>query len=189
VEQSGLGAMKKLAKSTEARSAAPSGSDSLTAKSHTELFARGMKLFSAAKYREAAAVFEDAASGPLMSVNESAAMYRRMCLQRIGEAGVQLQSAEDHYTYGVSLLNTQKWLEAKAQLELATGKSPQPHYLYALALADGMLGLVSSAVQNFRRAVLADPGIRAVARNDADFAPLLEHASIREVLSGDPASK
>ncbi|MBI4889140.1 MAG: hypothetical protein HY821_00855 [Acidobacteria bacterium] len=178
--------MKKPAKHSEGKTGSPGGE--MTSKAHTDLFARAMKLFSAGKYREALPYFENAAAGPLMSVNESAAMYRRMCEKRTQAAEVKLQTAEEYYTYGVSLLNARKWQEAKGPLETAVAKGGEPHYLYALALAEGMTGGVAAAAQYLRRAVAADGAIRGVARSDADFAPLLDHAQIREVLTGEPVS-
>lgn len=157
----------------------------MTAKSHTELFAKAVRCFSSGGYREAAALFAEAASGPLMSVNESAQMYRRMCLQRIESSTPKLQSPEDYYNFGVSLINVRRYREAREHLDAAVSQSPLPHYLYALALVEGMLGSVSGAAQQLHKAVQADPGIRSLARNDADFAPLLEHAAIRDILSGE----
>jgi tetratricopeptide (TPR) repeat protein len=182
------GAMKKSTKAVEARNAPSAGGEGMSAKTHTDLFARAVKSFSSGNYQEAAALFEQAADGPLMSVNESARMYRRMCLQRIESAAPKLQSPEDFYNYGVSLLNAGRHQEARGHLETAVSQSPLPHYLYALALAEGMLGSVAGAVERLRRAIEADPAIRALARNDADFAPLLQHASIRELLSGGSTS-
>lgn len=180
--------MKKSTKAVEARNAPSAGGEGMSAKTHTDLFARAVKSFSSGNYQEAAALFEQAADGPLMSVNESARMYRRMCLQRIESAAPKLQSPEDFYNYGVSLLNAGRHQEARGHLETAVSQSPLPHYLYALALAEGMLGSVAGAVERLRRAIEADPAIRALARNDADFAPLLQHASIRELLSGGSTS-
>jgi tetratricopeptide (TPR) repeat protein len=178
--------MKKPAKTTEAKAAGGRTRAELTAKTHPELFAEAMKCFTARSYREAAALFEAAAAGPLMSVNESAEMYRRMCMKRLEVEAVQLQTPEDLYNYGVSLLNAGNYEAARNQLELAVARSSSAHYLYALALAEGKLGLVAEAAQHLRKSTQADPVIRSVARGDEDFAPLLEHAAIREALGGEP---
>ncbi len=175
--------MKKTVKNPEGKAGAPGGE--MSSKAHTELFGKAMKLFSTGKYREAAPLFEEAASGPLMSVNESAEMYRRMCEKRMQAGEVKLQTAEEYYTYGVSLLNARKWSEAKGPLETAVAKGGEPHHLYALALAEGMTGGVAEAAQHLRRAVAGDGAIRNIARSDVDFAPLMEHAQIREVLTGE----
>ena len=179
--------MKKPAKTTEAKSAAAGRAPAeLTAKTHPELFAKAMKCFSSRSYREAAALFEAAAAGPLMSVNESAEMYRRMCMKRLEVEAVQLQTPEDLYNYGVSLFNAGDYEAAKKQLELAVARNPSAHYLYALALAEGRLGLLEEAAQHLRKATQADPVIRSIARGDEDFTPLLEYAAIREALGGEP---
>lgn len=181
--------MKKVPKTPETRNAASAGGEGLTAKGQTDLFSTAVKTFTSGNYREAAALFEQAAGGPSMSVSESARMYRRMCLQRMESEEPKLQSAEDYYNAGVGLFNARRYQEARAHLETAASQSPMPHYLYALALAEGMLGAVGKAAQQLQKAMQADPGIRSVARNDADFAPLMEHAAIREILSGEHTTK
>lgn len=180
--------MKKPSKVFEARNASSVGGERMTAKSHTSLFARAIKSFSAGSYREAAALFEEASSGPLMSVNESAQMYRRMCLQRLEKTSPKPQTPEDCYNVGVGLLNARRYQEAREHLEAAVSQSALPHYLYALALAEGMLGAVADAAQHLRRAAQGDPGILSAVRHDADFSPLLEHPEIREILSGAATS-
>jgi hypothetical protein len=145
-----------------------------------------MKLFSSGDYAEARALFDVAGSGPSISVGESAQMYARMCAQRIERAQPQLQTPDDFYNYGISLINSRRYEEARAPLQQAVSLSPQPHYCYALALAEGHSGALAASAAQLRRAVEADPAIRSVARRDADFAPLLHHQQIREALAAEP---
>lgn len=180
--------MKKQTKTKDGKAAgareavAPPG-----IKPQPELFASAMTAFWAGQYAKAKALFEEAAKGGNLSVSESSQMYIRMCERRMAAAQVELTSPEDHYLYGVSLMNAQQYGEAKGHLEAAVAASPAPHYLYAFSIASGMLGAVQDAAQSLRRAIALDPSIRALARNDPDFAPLLEHAPIREALAGDKA--
>jgi tetratricopeptide (TPR) repeat protein len=182
--------MKKTAKPSEAKLASGTGTEGveLDARAHTELFSAAMKCFTGGDYAKALALFEQAADGPQLSVNESARMYGRMCRQRLGAEMVDPRSAEDHYNYAVTLLNAQRPAEARGQLEQAVARQPLPHYLYALALTEGLLGAIADAARDLRRAIEADPAVRSTARRDADFAPLLQHPEIREILVGEPAS-
>ncbi len=146
-----------------------------------------MKNFTAGDYQKAKPLFDQASHGPSLPVNESAQMYSRMCVQRIERANPDLRSPEDRYNFAVSLINLQKYQDAKHHLEAAVAASAQPHFMYALALVEGMLGSIPAAAQQLRRAIESDPSLRSVARNDADFAPLLQHTQIREVLAGEQA--
>ncbi|MGJ5818802.1 tetratricopeptide repeat protein [Paludibaculum fermentans] len=160
----------------------------MTAKSQSDLFAQAMKSFTSGDYRAALEVFDQASQGPSIAVNESAQMYRRMCQQRIDRATPQLKTPEDHYNFGVSLMNAGKFADARKYLETAVDGGPESHHLYALAIVEGMTGAIDSAVRHLRKAIQVDRGLRNVARTDADFQPLLQHAQIREVLAGDPYS-
>jgi tetratricopeptide (TPR) repeat protein len=168
--------MKKAVKQNEATGVRDN-------RAHTDLFARAMKVFNQGEYAKAAAIFEQASTGPVIGVNESAQMYARMCRQRMSRPSVELHSPEDHYNYAVSLINARKYREARESLELATAAGPQPHFWYALALVEGHLGSMESAAAHLRRAIQMDPALRGVARSDPDFAPLLHNPRLKEALA------
>ncbi|MBI5083817.1 MAG: hypothetical protein HZB13_04375 [Acidobacteria bacterium] len=178
--------MKKSVKQTEARTLETAAAAAeLDPKQQKALFASAMKSFLAGAYAKAKEQFDQASSGPLIQVNESAQMYGRMCQQRLSKNRFELKSAEDHYNYGVSLLNARRLGEAKASLETAVAKDPQPHYLYALALAEGLMGAIESSAAQLRQAIAKDRSIRALARNDADFQPLMQHHQLKELVAGE----
>lgn len=158
----------------------------MTPRQQTDLFAQAMKSFSAGDYRMALDAFGDAARGPSIAVTESALMYKRMCQQRLERAAPNLETADDHYNYALGLMSSGKYAEARKHLETAVEAGPESHHLYALAIAEGLSGAIDSAARHLRQAIHADRGLRGVARTDADFQPLLQHAQIREVLAGDP---
>lgn len=157
-------------------------------RAQTDIFAQAMKVFNQSDYEEAAALFEKAATGPLIGVNESALMYSRMCQQRIGRAKVELETPEDHYNYAVSLINARKYREARASLEAAAAAGPQPHFCYAMALVEGYLGSMELAASHLRRAIQMDPALRGRARSDPDFAPLLLHPKLKEAMASVPGT-
>lgn len=176
--------MKKPTKVSESKqTAAPADT-----KAHTALFTQAMKYFTAGDYVRARDAFKEASNGPSLSVNESASMYVRMCLQRLEKPKLELRTPEELYTYAVSLINAERFREAVPHLERAVAANGQSHYLYALALCLGRSGSVDEAAVNLRRAVAQDSSIRGLARGDSDFQPLLEHSVLREALSGDGGS-
>ena len=74
--------MKKPGKTNESQAGVPHELPA-DARSHTECFAKGMKLFSSGDYTSAFDVFEAASDGPELTINESARMYARICQQKL----------------------------------------------------------------------------------------------------------
>ncbi|MCS7041906.1 MAG: tetratricopeptide repeat protein [Bryobacteraceae bacterium] len=146
-----------------------------------------MRAFWAGDYEQAIGLFEQAAAGRDISIAESARMHVRMCQRRLDAARSAPKTPEEHYLYAVSLMNAQQYSEARPHLEKAVAADPRPDYHYALALTLGMLGNMDEAAASLRTAIEADSNIRRTAKNDPDFAPLLENALIRETLAGGEA--
>jgi tetratricopeptide (TPR) repeat protein len=152
-------------------------------KGHTDLFARAIKSFSAGDYRKARSLFDEASNGPVISVNESARMYMRMCDQRLKSEKLEIKTPEEHYDYAVKLLNDGKPADAVSHLRVAL-QAPHPsgHVHYALALALGQQGDMGGAHQHLKTAVELDPALKSFARGDADFRDLLQDAALRELV-------
>lgn len=136
-------------------------------------FESAMKLFHARKLREARELFVAASAGPERDVAQRARLHVAMCDRRLVDTPVDLGTAEDHYNYGVALINTRKLAEARSYLEKALQISPNSdHIHYALALAQALDGDAGHAYENLKRAIELEPRNRTIARQDADFAPL-----------------
>lgn len=157
----------------------------LDSKAHTELFSNAMKRFAAGDYAAAKELFDQAAHGPVLSVNETALMYGRMCAQRIQRASPELSSAEDHYNYAVSLMNLRKVADAVPYLQKAVALGDAGHIRYALGLALGLQGDMPGAIANLQKAISLDPSVRGMARNDSDFQPLMQDHIVRELILGE----
>jgi len=177
--------MKKATKQADSKPAAVKAAAMLDAKAQTELFGNAMKRFSKGEYAEAKPLFNRAGEGPQLAVCESARMYARICEQRLDLAQPELQTAEDHYTYAVAMINGQRFSEALIHLHKALAMGDAAHVRYALALARGMDGDMPGAVAHLQRAVELDPSMRSFARSDTDFQPLLRDPVIGQVLAGE----
>lgn len=148
-----------------------------------------MRLFWASQYERAVPLFEQAAQGRDLSIAESAQMHIRMCRRRMESAQPDLRTPEQQHLYALSLINEQRFEDALPWLKKAVAADPRGDYHYALALALGRLGRTADAADALRLAVAADGALRATAKNDPDFAPLLAEPAIREVLElSQPAS-
>ena len=136
-------------------------------------FEAAMKLFHARQMRDARELFLKAAGGPERDVAQRARLHIAMCDRRLEKAPVSLGSAEDYYNYGVALINTRNFAEARAQLQRGLEIAPKAdHIHYALALALGLGGDSGGAYESLKRAIELEPRNRLIARQDADFAPL-----------------
>jgi tetratricopeptide (TPR) repeat protein len=154
-------------------------------------FEKAIALFHAGNFQKAKALFEKAAAGPAREVAHSAKIHARICEQRTNKAAPSLTSADDYYNYGVALLNRRELEAAEKHLERAVNLAPnQDHLYYALALCSGLRGDIQQAHANLKRAIELQPRNRAQARNDPDFADLLQQPLLEELLfpeRGHPA--
>ena len=132
-----------------------------------------MKLFHQRQMREARELFVNAAGGPERDVAQRSRVHISMCDRRLEQSSVSLLSAEDHYNYGVALINTRNVAEARGHLEKAVEMNPQAdHMHYALALALALGGDAHRAYESLKHAIELEPRNRLIARQDQDFAPL-----------------
>jgi Tfp pilus assembly protein PilF len=142
-----------------------------------------MKLFHARKFKEARELFEEAAGGPERDVAQRSKLHIAMCDRRIGQPAVVLGTAEENYNYGIAMLNSRKVSEARAHLEKALEIAPgSDHIHYALALTLALSGDLAGAHDNLKRAIELEPRNRLIARQDADFAPIVNQPSFQALI-------
>lgn len=173
--------MRKPGKTNETQTGVPQ--PPTDARSHTECFAKGMKLFTAGDYGSAYEIFASASDGPELAINESARMYARICQQRLDRQRIEAASLEQRYADGVELLAQGRFTEALACLETALKVGETAPLRYALTLAAGNIGDTAAAVKHFRRACELDPSTRSRARSDAAFQTLLQFSELREAVA------
>jgi tetratricopeptide (TPR) repeat protein len=136
-------------------------------------FEAAMKLFHARNLKQAREFFEEAAQGPERDIAQRSRLHIAMCDRRLEQGGVNPLSAEDHYTYGIALLNARKIPEARTHLEQALGLAPEAdHIHYAMASAQVLHGDLTGAHEHLKRAIEIEPRNRLHARQDPDFAHL-----------------
>lgn len=156
------------------------------AKEQTLTFEKATAAFQRKDFAEARALFAEAAAGPAVELAHSAQMHVKMCDRRMGDGKAELQSPDDLYTLGISLLNRGDLDGAQRALETALQRKPDTdHYHYALALCAGQRGDMIIAASHLRRAIDLQPSNRIAALNDADFHSLAQNPTIREILNGE----
>ena len=155
------------------RSAAAPVPQKLSSEKQLHHFEAGMKLFHARKFKDARESLLLAVEGPERDVAHRAQLHAKMCEQRLQQPAVNLRTAEEHYNYGVALLNTRKTEEARSHLNRALEMSPETDYIhYALALAHALAGEQTGAIEHLKRAIELEPKNRLMARQDTDFGPI-----------------
>lgn len=169
--------MSKPAAHSNSSAPAPSVDPQLAA------FDQAMHLFHSRNFAGALPLFEQATHGAQLDIKQAAQLHARMCQQRIQAANPVLQTADDYYTHGVTLLNQRRLPEAETTLAKAATMTPradQTHY--ALALARGLQGNYRGAAESLARAIELQPSNRSAARNDSEFREVLTHSPIRELV-------
>lgn len=149
-----------------------------------KVYEEARKYFQEQKFLRAKQAFERVAEGPSKELVDRAQVHLRICEQRITRPPAPLlKTAEDHYTQGVALMNLGRWDEAREHLERARKAAPKAdHIIYAMAALDCLTGEAESAMQNLQLAIQLRPENRYHARNDEDFAFLLEDPRFTELL-------
>jgi Tfp pilus assembly protein PilF len=153
------------------------------AQAQLKLFEQAVRHFHARKFAEARELFEKAQSGPNREMAHNAELHIRMCDRRLEKPKVDLKTAEEHYNYGVAMINARNLPEARQHLERALQMEPQADYvLYAVALCTGLEGDVDGAHEYLKRAIELEPRNRIAARQDADFALFFDHPHMQQLL-------
>lgn len=109
----------------------------------------------------------------------------RICEQRTSAGRVRLRGAEEHYNYGVQLVNDRRLDEAEQHLSkaLKLSKRDSAHIHYALAALYALRDDAEAAYENLKKAIEKDPRNRVLARSDSDLAAVAEDPRIAGLLT------
>jgi len=148
-----------------------------------QLYAQAMKLYQQGEFARAIEIFEQAAQGPSPEIAHLARVHKLASQRRLSQAKPKLQTPEEHYDYGIALLNERRLEEAEQHLLKALASLPQADYVhYALAICYGFKGAFDKAAEHLRKAVELRPENRVKARYDPDFEAFLRQPQLREIL-------
>jgi tetratricopeptide (TPR) repeat protein len=139
-------------------------------KQQLKAFERGIQLLHRRNYREAKECFERAKAGPNREVTAKAALHVAMCERRLAAPAPEPKSAEDHYNYGVALINNRSLEQARKHLLIALDMEPRgDHIHYAMGVCQWLSGDAGGAYDSLKRAIELQPRNRMVARQDSDL--------------------
>ena len=149
----------------------------------SEYYEKAVEYFNTRKFSRALPLLEKAAEGPNTTLRHRAHVYADICRRQISNEKVDLKTADDHYNYGVKLMNDRRLQEAEQHLQRALRLAPKAgHVLYANAVLSALQGNAESAFGNLKKAIEIDPLNRVLALNDADLGSVMGHPPIAQLL-------
>ncbi len=135
-----------------------------------QTFEKAIQLLQKKHYREAKEMFEKARHGPSLEISSNAQLHVRMCDRRMASPAPGPKSAEEHYNYGVALINLRNLDEARKHLATALELDPRgDHIHYAFGVCLALSGDAPGAYDSLKRAIDLQPRNRMVARQDSDL--------------------
>jgi len=177
---------RPLAPVAESAGSAAAAEARSAAQAQLKSFEHANRLFHATKFAEARELFAIAVDGPNREMAHNAELHIRMCDRRLQKPVVDLRTAEEHYNYGIAMINARNLHDAQHHLESALKLEPQAdHVYYAMALCRGLSGDIEGACENLKRAIDLEPRNRIHARQDADFAGFSNQPQIQQLLFPD----
>src|SRR5215831_19038229 len=99
------------------------------AKLQYKTFEKGIQLLQMKNYRDAREMFEKARQGPSLEISSNAQLHVRMCERRMASPAPAPKSAEEHYNYGVALINLRNLEEARKHLATALELDPRGDHI------------------------------------------------------------
>lgn len=184
-----VSAKRKTAAPAEKSSAATAAPEAPSAaRQQLKAYEEAIGFFSRRDLKGALARFRDAAAGPDSHVADKARSYAQVCERRTRDFEPQLQTAEDHFNYGVERLNERDFDRAMHYFERALVLQPgAEHVYYTMALCCGLAGDGTGACENLKRAIDLEPKNRILARQDPEFAAIVPQFPALRALLYDSA--
>jgi|SRR5208282_4043427 len=150
----------------------------------------GLRALQEHKFEKAKGHLQKVLTGPDKSLVDRAQVHISTCDKHLETTTLQFKSAEEHYDYAVSLMNSGDYVTAREQLEHLLKQSPKAEFvLYGLAALDCLTGHIEESLKTLAEAIQARPALRFQARNDADFQNLAEDPRFTELLYPDPGAE
>jgi len=166
----------------------PTEGASAEAKLQQRQYEGAVRLFQDHKFRRADVLFQNAIQGPNRTLAHHAQIHSQICRKRINPPELSFKTADDHYYYAVTLINTRRLREAAEHLDKALRLAPHLDYVhYALAAAQALQGNPHAAYERLKVAIDLQPRNRFLARGDADFAGIRSYPPVASLLQLGPA--
>ncbi|MFY9647705.1 MAG: tetratricopeptide repeat protein [Terriglobales bacterium] len=150
----------------------------------------GLRALQEHKFDKAKGHLQKVLSGPDKALVDRAQVHILTCDKHMEKPALHFKTAEEHYDYAVSLINSGDYVTAREQFEKLLKQNPKAEFvLYGMAALDCLTGHVEESLRTLSEAIEIKPALRFQARNDADFQNLAEDPRFTELLYPDPGSE
>ncbi|MGA7138950.1 MAG: tetratricopeptide repeat protein [Terriglobales bacterium] len=150
----------------------------------------GLRALQEHKFEKAKGHLQKVLAGPNKSLVDRAQVHILTCEKHLETSSLQFKTAEEHYDYAVSLMNTGDYVTAREHLDKLLKQNPKAEFvLYGLAALHCLTGHVEESLKTLNEAIQAKPSLRFQARNDGDFQNLAEDPRFTELLYPDPGAE
>jgi len=151
-------------------------------------FDAAIRYFQKQSYEKAEEIFRKLVEGPSPEVADRARVYLRLCNQKLDPGQVAPKTAEEHYTLGVTSLNSRILDSAIDHLNAADKLRPhQEHIQYALAAAQALPGNTDAALSHLKASISLRSENRFQARHDEDLKSLFSDPRFQQLLRSVPS--
>jgi len=158
------------------------------------LFAQAVQNYEAAlkamqshKYDRAVVLLEKILAVPGIELADRARVYIQQCKQQMAKASTSFKTAEEHYDYAVSLMNSGEFESARSHMEKLVKQNPKLGFVhYGMAALHAMQNRAEEAMRFLDHAIKLDPSHRYHARNDSDFHNLVDDPRFTELIYPEP---
>ena len=175
--------MSAAARKAAAAAAALKAAERQAAEKQSGHYGKAVSHFNNRRFKLALPWFKKAIEGPEASLRHRAEVHARICRQRIESHKVNLKTVDDHYNYGIKLVNDRNLEEADRHFRKALKMAPDGDHLhYASAIVRALSGDAEGASANLKRAIELNARNRLLARSDPDFSGIARHPLITELL-------
>lgn len=147
----------------------------------------GLKAMQEHKFEKAKGLLEKIiASGP-RELADRARVHLTNCNQQLSGSSANFKTAEEHFDYAVSLMNSGQYEQARGHMEKILKQNPKSDFAYyGLSVVDCLSGQVESSLKNLEEAIRMNPQNRFQARNDSDFQNMADDPRFTELLYPEP---
>jgi tetratricopeptide (TPR) repeat protein len=170
-------------KKTSAQGSKPDGRARLGSEPIFQHYQSAVLLLQQGKYDKALSVLEKVLPEAPMELQDRCRVYITTCRRQMEKRDLTFESAEEHYDYAISLLNTGYYEEAREQFGAILTRHPSADYaLYGLAVLEAITGHAQDCLENLARAIELNPKNRLQARADNDFQSMADDPRFTELL-------
>ncbi len=147
---------------------------------------KAIRAFNSRRFQTAHTLFEKVAAGPDSTFGDRARIHIQICQRQTQTRKVKLKTADEHYNYGIQLINERRFEEASRRIAQALKMQPRAaHVHFAAAVVGALTQDIESTAKSLKKAIDLDPHNRVLALNDADLASVADEPAIAKLLHGD----